>query len=371
MLIKKNRLRELDFLRGIAILLVLLRHNQLFDFTSKMGWIGVDLFFVLSGFLVSGLLFKEYLRYGNIKPGLFLIRRGFKIYPIYYLVYLLYLIPKIIKHQFDIKGFLGDLFFVQNYVWGWGYAYVATWSLAVEEHFYFGFAILLFFAIQKKIFKFEVDLNSSKLGKFEFVLIGIMLFCLFMRIISAIYFPENGDRNITMSHLRMDSLLMGVFISYLFYFKNKLITIFFMTNKVLLLTLAIALLAFTPFIDFEDSILVRTFGFSFVYLSFGIVLLFFLIDDTINIKLDRLLSKQIVDGISTVGFSSYSIYIIHGFVSFCISVLAVYVLNWEINVYIKFIISFFGSIILGRYMTIYIEKHFLDIREKWYPSRMN
>ena len=60
-----NRLRELDFLRGIAIILVLFRHQVLFDFLETMGWIGVDLFFVLSGFLVSGLLFKEYQKFIN------------------------------------------------------------------------------------------------------------------------------------------------------------------------------------------------------------------------------------------------------------------------------------------------------------------
>ena len=96
-----SRLRELDFLRGIAILLVLLRHITLFSFTTQMGWIGVDLFFVLSGFLVSGLLFKEYIQFGNIQPKLFLIRRGFKIYPIYFIFYILYLLPFIIKHNFN------------------------------------------------------------------------------------------------------------------------------------------------------------------------------------------------------------------------------------------------------------------------------
>ncbi len=73
MINKNNRLRELDFLRGIAIILVLLNHKHLFDFTQTVGWVGVDLFFVLSGFLVSGLLFKEYIKFGNIKPLLFLI----------------------------------------------------------------------------------------------------------------------------------------------------------------------------------------------------------------------------------------------------------------------------------------------------------
>ncbi len=371
MIMKKNRLRELDFLRGIAILLVLLRHNYLFDFTSKMGWIGVDLFFVLSGFLVSGLLFKEYIKYGNIKPGLFLIRRGFKIYPIYYLTYFLYLAPKIAKHQFELKGFLADFFFVQNYFWGWGYAYVATWSLAVEEHFYFGFAALLFYVIKNNAFHFQDNDNSNKLGKFEIMLIGIMVFCLVLRIINNVYFPENDHKNITMSHLRMDSLLMGVFISYLFYFKNRFLTHFFIKNKALLLALAAVLITFTPFIDFEESLFVRTFGFSFIYISFGILLTYFLIDENINPKLDQLFSRKVVDGISKIGFSSYSIYIIHGFISFCISVICVYVLKCEINSYLNFIISLMGSVYAGVFMTSYIEKYFLNIRDKWYPSRIN
>ena len=64
---KNSRLRELDFLRGIAIILVLFRHhlhNGLTDsngfilFIERMGWIGVDLFFVLSGFLIGKILLK-------------------------------------------------------------------------------------------------------------------------------------------------------------------------------------------------------------------------------------------------------------------------------------------------------------------------
>lgn len=86
------RLKHLDFLRGIAVLLVLFRHYALSIVLFNIGWIGVDLFFVLSGFLVSGLLFKEYIKYGNIKPILFLIRRGLKIYPLFYFALILSLI---------------------------------------------------------------------------------------------------------------------------------------------------------------------------------------------------------------------------------------------------------------------------------------
>ena len=79
------RIKGLDLLRGIAILLVLFRHCDIENnILHHFGWLGVDLFFVLSGFLVSGLLFNEYKKIGKVKIGRFLIRRGFKIYPPFY-----------------------------------------------------------------------------------------------------------------------------------------------------------------------------------------------------------------------------------------------------------------------------------------------
>ena len=67
-----KRIFVIDLLRGVAVLLVLFRHFHNLDYTikvpilSKIGWIGVDLFFVLSGFLISGLLFNEIKRKGKI-----------------------------------------------------------------------------------------------------------------------------------------------------------------------------------------------------------------------------------------------------------------------------------------------------------------
>lgn len=60
---------RLDILRAIAVILVLLRHSDLFVVWTRSGWIGVDCFFVLSGFLISGLLFNEYKARGQIRPG--------------------------------------------------------------------------------------------------------------------------------------------------------------------------------------------------------------------------------------------------------------------------------------------------------------
>ena len=370
MIIKNNRLRELDFLRGIAILLVLMRHQLLFEFSKTMGWIGVDLFFVLSGFLVSGLLFKEYLKFGNIKPKLFLIRRGFKIYPLYFLTYIAYLIPIIIKNKLEWKYFISDLFFIQNYVNGWGYAYAASWSLAVEEHFYFGFALLLWLGIKKKFFNFNVNMNCKTVSTFEFFMLLIFIFCFTFRVINALYFPELTSKNITMTHLRIDSLLAGVFVSYWYYFKNNLLTTFFNKYKSFLIVISILLLSFTPFKDQLNSKFVTTIGFSMLYISFSIVLLYFLLEVKINEILNKLFSSKVVTFISKIGFSSYSIYIIHTLVNYVFELINNFLFNANLNQFLSFFTTSFISIFVGIFMTMHIEKYFLKIRDKKYPSRI-
>lgn len=82
------RNKRLDILRGIAVLFVLGRHGVMEGVWKETGWAGVDLFFVLSGFLISGLLFSEYKRKRSIDLARFIIRRGFKIYPSFYLMLL-------------------------------------------------------------------------------------------------------------------------------------------------------------------------------------------------------------------------------------------------------------------------------------------
>jgi Acyltransferase family len=71
-----SRNQSLDVLRGIAILLVLGRHFNYFPLWRQAGWIGVDLFFVLSGFLISGLLFQEYKNTGKLDVRRFILRPG-------------------------------------------------------------------------------------------------------------------------------------------------------------------------------------------------------------------------------------------------------------------------------------------------------
>lgn len=358
-----QRLRELDFLRGIAIIFVIFRHQVLFSFLQIMGWIGVDLFFVLSGFLVSGLLFKEYQKFGKINPKLFLIRRGFKIYPIYYLTYIGYTIPKILLHKLEFKKVLFDLFFIQNYTLGWGYAYPASWSLAIEEHFYFGLALLLGFIFNKNLINFKTDKHNN-CNVFERLLGFILISVLLLRIISNIWFPNEIVKNTTMTHLRIDSLLAGVLISYWFYFKRDRLNLFYFKYQKYLLILPFLLLSFTPFLNNLHSFFVKTIGFTMVYIAFGVLLIHFLLEEEINTKMNRFFTKKVVDFISKIGFCSYSIYVIHSFIIDLVGYLHIQ------NQYINFLLVFLISINIGFIMTYQIEKYFLTYRNKYFPSRV-
>ncbi|NQZ58085.1 MAG: acyltransferase [Lentisphaeraceae bacterium] len=96
---KKSRYKSLDILRGLAIIMVLMTHLDptfipaieelsgmqgfIFWRLHTAGWAGGDLFFILSGFLISTILFKEMDREGTIQCKRFWLRRGFEIWPSY------------------------------------------------------------------------------------------------------------------------------------------------------------------------------------------------------------------------------------------------------------------------------------------------
>src|SRR5580693_9808273 len=114
----------LDILRCVAILLVLGWHLPAEDPSPLVsdlvwpwrgfGWAGVDLFFVLSGFLVGGLLMAEQLKSGKINLGRFYERRAFKIWPAYYVMIGIFLVNRIRRHD-SIKPLIGNLLNIQNY----------------------------------------------------------------------------------------------------------------------------------------------------------------------------------------------------------------------------------------------------------------
>ncbi len=165
-----EHLPVLDGVRGLAILLVTLYRfgKEAFDDGTagvignvlfSIGLTGVDLFFVLSGFLITGILIDT-----KHKPNFFrsfFLRRSLRIFPLYFgsLAFLLIFIPWWIdgenpfasaqKHQFYLWTYLTNVKMTIENAWCFGYL-DHYWSLAVEEHFYFVWPVVIYLLTPKQ-----------------------------------------------------------------------------------------------------------------------------------------------------------------------------------------------------------------------------
>src|SRR5258708_20126402 len=126
----RDKIPELDGLRAIAILAVLVTH---FTFQTVLtgGYLGVDLFFVLSGFLITSLLLSEE-RAGKVALGNFYARRALRILPPLFAAVAIALAVG----ATSVPAALAAIFFLANIVDIPMGALVPMWSLSVEEHFY-------------------------------------------------------------------------------------------------------------------------------------------------------------------------------------------------------------------------------------------
>jgi len=149
----RNRERQpgLDLLRALAIVVVVVYHAALFGFklpgrVDRFGWIGVDLFFVLSGYLIGGQLLASLARDQRIKLGRFFTRRALRIMPAYFVVLAIYfLLPAWREYPEMSQPLWKFLLSVQNIALHGGTAFSHAWSLAVEDQFYLALPFLLLF----------------------------------------------------------------------------------------------------------------------------------------------------------------------------------------------------------------------------------
>ncbi len=135
----------LDGLRGVAILLVIFLHNFGFMNYFFFGWLGVDLFFVLSGFLITDILLKSLGKPYFLRN--FYMRRLLRIFPLFYLILVicLFILPAIKSLDLDISYYINNQVWLWTYLQNWLFVFkepygdkilLHTWSLAVEEQFY-------------------------------------------------------------------------------------------------------------------------------------------------------------------------------------------------------------------------------------------
>src|SRR6266478_4186080 len=140
----QNRERQpgLDLLRALAIIVVVIYHAALFGFKlpgrlDRFGWIGVDLFFVLSGYLIGGQLLAPLSREKPIRLGSFFARRVLRIMPAYFVILGVYfLLPSWREYPDMAQPLWKFLLSIQNIALHGGTAFSHAWSLAVEDQFY-------------------------------------------------------------------------------------------------------------------------------------------------------------------------------------------------------------------------------------------
>jgi len=212
----RKRIFELDVLRGFACFLVMGVHVPAYPIWSTVGGFGVDLFFVLSGFLISNLLFTEYQNTDHIRFTRFFFRRALKLYPSFYLLLLLTIFYCLIwRVPFSGRALLGEMTLTQNYIGSiWGH----TWSLAVEEHFYILLPLVLAFIMKCR------KGSDDPFRVIPYLFSGLAVACLALRICSALQHSNYTHRvHYQLSHLRFDSLFFGVFLSYAHNFRPEIL----------------------------------------------------------------------------------------------------------------------------------------------------
>lgn len=352
---ERKRIFQLDVLRGLAILLVMGVHVPAYPIWSTVGVWGVDLFFVLSGFLISNLLFTEYRNSGDIRLTKFLFRRALKLYPSFYLLLTLTLLYCFFRHiPVSSRELLGEAVLTQNYIGAiWGH----TWSLAVEEHFYLLLPLLLALLMKRRAG------SNDPFRAIPYIFATVALACLTMRIVNSIQHPIYTHRVHTEpSHLRADTLLFGVFLSYLHNFRPDILKKA-MSDPWRFPISVVSILGFAPavFLPLTDPI-VYTIGFTLVYIGFGTMLLLSLYTEDHQ----RPRPGITVRAIASMGAYSYTIYLWHVPMAQVFAALASRFAM--INQYVLHAIYFTTSIVIAVVLSKLVEVPVLRLRERLFPA---
>lgn len=356
----------LDLLRAIAIILVFLWHYRRYGCPdwlagiAKFGWTGVDLFFVLSGYLIGRQLFDKVENDQPISASKFYFKRFFRVIPAYLVVLILYYSIPAFNEKEAIAPLWKFLTFTMNF--GLDYqnagAFSHAWSLCIEEQFY-----LLLPVIVLLLAKVKAD------HKALIVLSGLFLFGIILRIyswqtfVSPLYEDKENTAllgNIYSKYIyyptynRLDGLLVGLAIALLFSFRREVADR--LTNKGnYLFGLGMIILIATFFLC-QDPFSLRTAVISYPLVSIGYGFLVIA-----ALSANSFINKFNFRAFSFFATISYSVYLTHKQLNHIVQNLLA---DHDLNKDWAFLICFLVSIIGGLILHVTIEKPFLILRDR-------
>jgi len=357
---QSSKLLGLDHLRTFAITFVIFFHYRMFKHPDWMnegfafGWTGVDLFFVLSGYLISSQLFAKIAAGKDISLREFFIRRGFRILPAYLVVVAIYFCIPVFREREALPPLWKFLTFTQNFGLNLrtNGTFSHAWSLCIEEQFYLLLPLIFtFFNIGRKSVWLVVSLFLAGFA--------IRYFCYQYQVVP---FLDTDDawlawyRDIYYPvYCRLDGLLVGVSIAGLFQFwpafKERITKHGNVTFIAGLLLLAASYFLVRDQMAFNATI----FGFPLVALAYGVIVIAAISPTCFLYNLNSKISSRIA-------VLSYSIYLSHKGV-----IHLTQLAGGELGVDEKGIMMFFicmVTTILGALVLRYVvERPFLKVRE--------
>jgi peptidoglycan/LPS O-acetylase OafA/YrhL len=201
-----NRISGLDGLRTISIALVLIGHwrnllpaGSLTSFAGECvsnHRLGVSIFFVISGFIITWILLQERAKTGRVRLGLFYQRRCFRILPaFYFFLFCLFVLQCFDRVLVPTQEWIAVLLFYWNYLpsattWWVGH----FWSLAVEEQFYL---------------VWPAALVAASLMRARHIVYGVIVFSPIVRLVTFALFPSLRDRIYWLGHVQIDFMAFG------------------------------------------------------------------------------------------------------------------------------------------------------------------
>lgn len=294
----------LDGFRGYAILLVVLSHLYLAP--MDVAFLGVTLFFYVSGLLITKLMIVEFNKTGKVNLGEFYIRRFLRLYPALVLMLIVSIIVLVIyNYQIIWTDIMAGLFYFTNYYLVYFHPPVPDsqyllvskilWSLSVEEHFYLIFPLLfiLFYSnVHKKLLYILVTLL--------FVFLGIRFLTYFSASDSATRFQITYYT----THCRADSILYGC-VSALLLYKYDAKWYQTLIRSQLAFFIAFGVLVFT--VVFNQLLFQTTIKYSLQGLAFAIIIPSFAVLHTKGFIHSLVDNKVMV----YIGKLCYSLYLFH------------------------------------------------------------